>query len=48
MLFSLYNISGILSPFISIYYLSNLGPSIKAPIYISAGESHKIQNDSPS
>lgn len=41
MLCSLYNISGGPLPRISMYYLRNLGPSLKASAYISAGESHK-------
>lgn len=41
MLFGLYNISGVSFPLLSIYYLSNWGPSLKASVYISAGESQK-------
>lgn len=41
MLCSLYIISGAPLPRISMYYLRNVGPSLKASVYISAGESHK-------
>lgn len=35
-------------PLISIYYLSNWGPSLHDSVYITAGESHKTPDDSPS